>query len=169
MHHVLSLLYNNSTITKKPNVQIDFCLDEGVVDCIETIEKDGTYFTTVFNNGSVDNANFYRFSCLVSLPIPKKEPYVIFLNFLTHFWFVGLRFIQAVSVSGNVVYISDSKGSCQANQTSTSKQNDGSGTLVLTKQGKLFMLLALVVFLARSFFTVVQLNIIFSLFFRKLL
>nr|XP_022322382.1 uncharacterized protein LOC111123938 isoform X5 [Crassostrea virginica] len=78
--------------------------NEGVVDCIETIEKDGTYFTTVFNNGSVDNANFYRFSCL------------------------------AVSVSGNVVYISDSKGSCQANQTSTSKQNDGSGTLVLTKQ-----------------------------------
>ncbi|XP_078324224.1 uncharacterized protein LOC144622567 [Crassostrea virginica] len=82
--------------------------NEGVVDCIETIEKDGTYFTTVFNNGSADNANFYRFSCL------------------------------AVSVSGNVVYISDSKGSCQANQTSTSKQNDGSGTLVLTKQGKLF-------------------------------
>lgn len=44
------------------------CLDEGVVDCVQTIKKDETYFTTVLNIGSVDYTNYYRFSCLVSLP-----------------------------------------------------------------------------------------------------
>lgn len=42
-------------------------LDEGVVDCVETIKQGDTYFTTVFNNGSVDYSNYYRFSCLVRL------------------------------------------------------------------------------------------------------
>lgn len=44
-------------------------------------------------------------------------------------------FFQAITVSDGLVYMSDSKGSCEANQTSTVKQTDGSGTLVLTKQG----------------------------------
>nr|XP_034301244.1 uncharacterized protein LOC105330858 isoform X2 [Crassostrea gigas] len=78
--------------------------NEGVVDCVQTIKKDETYFTTVLNIGSVDYANYYRFSCL------------------------------AITVSDGLVYMSDSKGSCEANQTSTVKQTDGSGTLVLTKQ-----------------------------------
>lgn len=45
-----------------------WCSDEGVVDCVQTIKKDETYFTTVLNIGSVDYTNYYRFSCFVSLP-----------------------------------------------------------------------------------------------------
>lgn len=49
--------------------------------------------------------------------------------------FLLLLTFQAITVSDGLVYMSDSKGSCEANQTSTVKQTDGSGTLVLTKQG----------------------------------
>ena len=41
--------------------------DEGEVYCVNTITSGATYFTTVFNPGSVDGINFHRFTCYVSI------------------------------------------------------------------------------------------------------
>lgn len=42
---------------------------------------------------------------------------------------------QAISEIGDSVFMSDSKGSCEAGQTPTTKAVDGSGTLQLTPKG----------------------------------
>lgn len=44
-------------------------------------------------------------------------------------------FEQALTENGNTVYMSDSKGSCEAGQTPTTKSSDGSGTLQLASTG----------------------------------
>lgn len=44
--------------------------------------------------------------------------------------------MQAITVSGNQVQISDSAGSCEAGQTATVKASDGSGLLTLSSVGK---------------------------------
>ncbi|XP_061164536.1 uncharacterized protein LOC133173571 [Saccostrea echinata] len=75
---------------------------EGIVNCVHTVVQGDTYFTSVFNPGHVDGVNFRRFTCL------------------------------AVTEMGGIVTVSDSAGNCQANQTSHSKQADGSGILTLT-------------------------------------
>ena len=42
--------------------------------------------------------------------------------------------LQSISESGNQLYLSDSAGGCDKDQTPTVKQADGSGTLTLNKQ-----------------------------------
>ena len=42
--------------------------------------------------------------------------------------------LQSISESGNQLYLSDSAGGCDKDQTPTVKQTDGSGTLTLSKQ-----------------------------------
>ncbi|XP_078324582.1 uncharacterized protein LOC144622621 [Crassostrea virginica] len=75
---------------------------EGTVDCIHSTTDGTNFYTTVLNPGVVDNSNFYRFTC------------------------------YAISASGDSVYLSDSRGMCEAGQAPTVKQSDGSGTLTLT-------------------------------------
>ncbi|XP_078323061.1 uncharacterized protein LOC144622289 [Crassostrea virginica] len=77
---------------------------EGVVYCVDTVKKGPVYYTTVINPGSVDNVATKRFAC------------------------------YSISESGNQLYMSDSAGGCDKDQTPTVKQIDGSGTLTLSKQ-----------------------------------
>lgn len=44
--------------------------------------------------------------------------------------------LQAISLSGSQIQISDSAGSCEAGQTATVKASDGSGLLTLTSTGE---------------------------------
>lgn len=48
---------------------------------------------------------------------------------------INVNYIQELSLSGSVVLMSDSAGSCQAGQPSNVKQADGSGTLTMTSYG----------------------------------
>ncbi|XP_061164537.1 uncharacterized protein LOC133173572 [Saccostrea echinata] len=75
---------------------------EGQVNCVHSTYGGSTFYTTVLSPGIVDDVNYYKFTC------------------------------YAISSTGSSVYLSDSRGMCEAGQTSTVKQSDGSGTLTLT-------------------------------------
>lgn len=74
---------------------------EGVLYCLKYVLSGSTIFLSVLNPGVVDNISTHRFTC------------------------------YALTENGNTVYMSDSKGSCEAGQTPTTKSSDGSGTLQL--------------------------------------
>ncbi|KAK3097990.1 hypothetical protein FSP39_015096 [Pinctada imbricata] len=78
---------------------------EGIGYCVQTVQSGSTFYTTVLNPGTVDDVNYYRFTC------------------------------YAISQNGTTVYASDSKGICETVQSSQVKEQDGSGTLVLTSNG----------------------------------
>lgn len=84
-----------------------WCSDEGVVDCVQTIKKDETYFTTVLNIGSVDYANYYRFSCLVSLPnkIIQIGCFLLYCDFVIVLFFLLLTWFFRLSLSRMGWYI----------------------------------------------------------------
>ena len=46
-------------------------------------------------------------------------------------------YFQAITTSGNTVYMSDSAGSCNIGQTSTVEQSDGSGVVILNTTCKI--------------------------------
>nr|XP_019921516.2 uncharacterized protein LOC105325274 isoform X4 [Crassostrea gigas] len=71
--------------------------------CVYYTSSGSTYYTTVLNTDStVDFSTTYRFTC------------------------------YAVTSSGSTVYASDSKGQCERSQSPTTKQSDGTGTMVFT-------------------------------------
>ncbi|XP_078324661.1 uncharacterized protein LOC144617761 [Crassostrea virginica] len=76
---------------------------EGRVHCVNTIQSGSTFYTSLFNPGTVDEASYFRFTCF------------------------------AFTVSSTGIRVSDSKGSCQMNQSPTNKATDGSGTIVFTQ------------------------------------
>lgn len=78
---------------------------EGVLYCLKYVLSGSTIFLSVLNPGVVDNISTHRFTC------------------------------YALTENGNTVYMSDSKGSCEAGQTPTTKSSDGSGTLQLASTG----------------------------------
>lgn len=119
--------------------------------CLKYVLSGSTIFLSVLNPGVVDNISTHRFTCYVSAKrVSNDSPKLIFkgkyLGLLNtckkYVWIIEILrnvilicFEQALTENGNTVYMSDSKGSCEAGQTPTTKSSDGSGTLQLASTG----------------------------------
>lgn len=118
------------------NILIVF-VEEGVGYCVQTITKGNTFYTSVLNPGDVTGVGHHRFTCLVRhVCIWNTLFYRVFFQIES----IGSKtlffLLQAISLSGSQIQISDSAGSCEAGQTATVKASDGSGLLTLTSTGE---------------------------------
>lgn len=111
-------------------------VEEGVGYCVQTITKGNTFYTSVLNPGDVTGVGHHRFTCLV------RHVCICNMLFYKPFKLESIASktlflpLQAISLSGSQIQISDSAGSCEAGQTATVKASDGSGLLTLTSTGE---------------------------------
>ena len=113
-------------------------LAEGRVHCVNTIQSGSTFYTSLFNPGTVDEASYFRFTCFVCDCRFLRNVSKVISSILVFEMFVYLVF-QAFTVSSTGIRVSDSKGSCQMNQSPTNKATDGSGTIVFTQNRKFIL------------------------------
>ena len=106
--------------------------------CVNTIQSGSTFYTSLFNPGTVDEASYFRFTCFVCDCRFLRNVSKVISSILVFEMFVYLVF-QAFTVSSTGIRVSDSKGSCQMNQSPTNKATDGSGTIVFTQNRKFIL------------------------------
>ena len=106
--------------------------------CVNTIQSGSTFYTSLFNPGTVDEASYFRFTCFVCDCRFLRNVSKVISSILVFEMFVYLVF-QAFTVSSTGIRVSDGKGSCQMHQSPTNKATDGSGTIVFTQNRKFIL------------------------------